>query len=78
MNGILEPGAAPGDSELDVAYNRPTARLVKMARTKETEGADDVKNREVSFQGEIYVAGEKRFRTQREEDGMLLNPEIEV
>jgi hypothetical protein len=48
-NGILELGAAPGDSELDVAYSRPTARFVKLARTKETEGANDLKNREVGF-----------------------------
>jgi hypothetical protein len=75
-NGLLELWAAPGDSELDVAYNRPTARFVKMARAQETEGADDVKNREVGFQGEIYEAGEEGFRTQRKEDGMPLNPEI--
>lgn len=77
-NGLLELWAAPGDSELDVAYNRPAVRFVKMARAEETEGADEVKNREIGFQGEIYEAGEEGFRTQRTEDGLPSNPEIDV
>jgi len=77
-NGLLELWAAPGDSELDVAYNRPNILFIKMARAHETEGADDVKNREVGFKGEIYEAGEEGFRTQRTEDGLPLKPEIQV
>lgn len=75
-NGLLELWVAPGDSEMDVAYNRPTVQLKKMLRAHETEGADDVKNSEVGFQGEIYEGGEEGFRTQRTEDGMPLKPEI--
>ena len=67
---------APGDTEMDVAYNRPTVRFQKMLRAHETEGADDVKNSEVGFQGEVYEGGEEGFRTQRTEDGMPLKPEI--
>lgn len=77
-NGLLELWAAPGDSEMDVVYNRSSCLFIKMARANETEGADDVKNREVGFKGEIYEAGEEGFRTQRTEDGLPLKPEIEV
>ena len=77
-NGLLELWSAPGDSELDVAYNRPHVVFVKMARAHEMEGrAEDVKSVEVGFQGEIYEGGEEGFRTQRRQDGSPLKPEIQ-
>jgi len=75
-NGLLQLWIAPGDSELDVAYNRPTVQFIKMERAAEVEGADQVKNGEVGFQGERYEGGEDGFRNQRTEDGLPLNPEI--
>ena len=33
-NGLLELWVAPGDTEMDVAYNRPTVRFQKMLRAK--------------------------------------------
>jgi hypothetical protein len=77
--GRLELWAAPGDSELDVAYNRPHVMFVKMARAHEIKGVvvEDVRNVEVGFQGEIYEGGEEGFRTQRRQDGSPLKPEIQ-
>jgi hypothetical protein len=76
-NGLLQLWAAPGDSEMDVAYNRPAAKFIQMHRAHEVEGADDVRNVEVGFQGEIYEVDEEGFRSQRTEDGLPLNPEIQ-
>jgi hypothetical protein len=76
-NGLLQIWCAPGDSEMDVAYNRPSVQFVRMRRATEVEGADDVRNVEVGFQGEIYDGDEEGFRTQRTEDGMPLRPEIQ-
>mmetsp|Transcript_12720 Transcript_12720/g.23845 ORF Transcript_12720/g.23845 Transcript_12720/m.23845 type:complete len:296 (+) Transcript_12720:50-937(+) len=79
-NGLLELWSAPGDSELDVAYNRPHVIFVKMPRAHELEegGAEgSVRNVEVGFQGEIYESGEEGFRTQRKQDGSPLKPEIQ-
>ena len=76
-NGLLQIWCAPGDSEMEVAYNRPSLQFVRMRRATEVEGADDVRNVEVGFQGEIYDGDEEGFRTQRTEDGMPLRPEIQ-
>lgn len=75
-NGLLQLWAAPGDSEMDVAYNRPSVRFIKMGRDAEVEGANTVRNVEVGFQGEIYDGDEEGFRTQRTEDGLPVKPEI--
>lgn len=74
--GSLEIWTAPGDSEMDVAYNRPHVRFQKMKRGDEVEGADKVRNIEIGFQGEVYDSGEEGFRTWRTEDGLPLKPEI--
>lgn len=81
-NGLLELWSAPGDSELDVAYNRPHVIFVKMPRAhellEEEGGAEgSVRNVEVGFQGELYESGEEGFRTQRKQDGSPLKPEIQ-
>lgn len=76
-NGLLELWATNGDSEMDVTYNRPSAKFLKMKRATEIDGADEVRNVEVGFQGEIYEGGEEGFRSQRTDDGLPLNPEIE-
>lgn len=75
--GSLEIWTAPGDSELDVAYNRPNVQFVKMKRVDQVEGAENIRNIEIGFQGEIYESGEEGFRTLRTEDGLPLKPEIE-
>lgn len=76
--GWMELWVAPGDSELDVAYNRPHVVFVKMPRAHEMEGGvEDVRNVEVGFQGEIYEGGEEGFRTLRKQDGSPWNPEIQ-
>ena len=75
--GKLELWTAPGDSEMDVAYNRPTVQFVKMKRPEEgVEGLDAIKPGFVGFQGEIYEGGEDGFRTWRNDDGMPSQPEI--
>ena len=72
--GHLEIWTAPGDSELDVAYNRPT--LVMQKQQRQVEGADKVKSNFVGFQGEVYQKGEEGFRTWRTDDGLPARPEI--
>jgi len=74
--GVLELWVAPGDSEMDVAYNRPTVRFVEMKRPESVPNVDNVRNVEVGFQGEMYEGGEEGFRTQRTDDGMPARPEI--
>ena len=75
--GKLELWTAPGDSELDVAYNRPTVQFVQMKRPEEgVEGLDAIKPGFVGFQGEIYEGGEEGFRTWRNDDGTPAKPEI--
>ncbi|KAL3945218.1 MAG: hypothetical protein SGBAC_000691 [Bacillariaceae sp.] len=74
--GKLELWAAPGDSELDVAYNKPSCEFQKMER--EVEGASAVKLRSLGFQGESYENEEDGFRTWRKDDGTPARPEIMV
>lgn len=74
--GSIELWTAPGDSEMDVAYNRPHVQFVKMKRGEEVEGSESVRNIEIGFQGEIYDSGEEGFRTLRREDGLPLREEI--
>ncbi len=76
-SGSLEIWVAPGDSEMDVAYNRPSVRFIKMGRADAVEGTDSVRNVEVGFQGELYEGGEEGFRTLRNEDGLPKQPEIQ-
>ena len=72
----LEVWIAPGDSELDVAYNRPTIVFQKMSQDG-VEGVDAVKSNMVGFQGETYPDGPGMgFRTQRTRDGRPAKPEI--
>ena len=75
--GSLEIWIAPGDSEMDVAYNRPNVQFRKMGRPEDVDGADDVRNIEVGFAGEVYDSGEEGFRTWRTEDGFAKRPEIQ-
>ena len=72
--GRLEVWTAPGDSELEVAYNRPTLQMKKME--KNVDGADTIKNSLIGFQGEVYQKGEEGFRSWRTEDGFPARPEI--
>ena len=72
--GKLEIWTAPGDSEMDVAYNRPTCCFQKMER--EIDGASKVRNHSIGFQGEVYQQGEEGFRTWRTDDGLPARPEI--
>ncbi len=72
----MEIWVAPGDSELDVAYNRPDTKFTKMKKSDEVDGADEVKNIAIGFQGELYEPGEEGFRTWRTEDGLPSKPEV--
>eukprot|EP01083_Nonionella_stella_P293861 999294_1 len=76
-NGELDIYSAPGDSEMDVAYNRAHIKFIKMEREDAVEGAMEVKNVMVGFQGELYDNGEEGFRSERTEEGLPLNPEIQ-
>ncbi|GKY98860.1 hypothetical protein MPSEU_000842000 [Mayamaea pseudoterrestris] len=69
---------APGDSELEVAYNRPNLQLEQVHRGDETDTAlfDNISNVMVGFQGEVYEQGEPGFRTWRLPDGSPARPEI--
>ena len=74
----LEIWVAPGDSELEVAYNRKDLVFQKMSR--EVEGAAQVKSNLIGFQGEVYdkEAG-MGFRTLRNKaDGTPAKPEIQT
>lgn len=75
--GSIEIWTAPGDSEMDVAYNRPHIQFVKMKRCEDVDGADKIRNIEIGFQGDMYDSGEEGFRTFRTEDGLPMKPEIE-
>ena len=72
--GHLEIWSAPGDSELEVAYNRPDLKMTQM--TWKIDSAAKVKNSLVGFQGEVYQSGEDGFRTWRTEDGYAAREEI--
>lgn len=75
----IELWAAPGDSELDVAFNRPHVVFTKIPRPKRQADIDQIRKSvkavEVGFQGEIYDQGEDGFRTERTDDGLPANPE---
>eukprot|EP00565_Helicotheca_tamesis_P003027 CAMPEP_0185739338 /NCGR_PEP_ID=MMETSP1171-20130828/35189_1 /TAXON_ID=374046 /ORGANISM="Helicotheca tamensis, Strain CCMP826" /LENGTH=225 /DNA_ID=CAMNT_0028410863 /DNA_START=157 /DNA_END=833 /DNA_ORIENTATION=+ len=73
----LQIWTAPGDSELDVAYNRPHVQLKKMKPDSETPGSKEVRAIEIGFQGEVYQQNEEGFRTIRTEDGRPANPEVQ-
>ena len=73
--GQLDIWTAPGDSEMEVAYNRPNLKLQRMERV--VEGADGIKSSLIGFQGEIYEGGEDGFRTWRLEDGSPAKPEVQ-
>jgi hypothetical protein len=75
--GDLKVWLAPGDSELDVAYNRPDVKFIKME--KDVEGAAGIKSNLVGFQGEVYDKGEGMgFRAWRKADGSPAQPEIQT
>jgi hypothetical protein len=75
----MELWAAPGDSELDVAFNRPHIQFTNILRPKRQSDIDrvqkSVKAVEIGFQGEIYDQGEEGFRTERTNEGLPANPE---
>jgi hypothetical protein len=73
--GSIELWVAPGDSEMDVAYNRAHIQFVQMFR--DVKDADSVRNVEVGFAGELYEGGEDGFRTKRTADGKPAKPEIQ-
>jgi hypothetical protein len=73
--GQLQLYTAPGDSELEVAYNRPSIVFEKMNK----DAIDDnvkIKNIMVGFSGEVYEQNEEGFRTWRTDEGLPANPEI--
>lgn len=74
--GSLELWTAPGDSEMQVAYNDPDLVFQKMERN--VDGAESIKNSFVGFQGEMYERGEEGFRTLRNQDGRAANPPIQT
>ena len=84
--GNLQVWTAPGDSEVEVAYNRASIRLKQFLHSKEwqynkSSKADSkyplhIKVSMVGFQGEVYQEGEDGFRTWRNDDGMPARPEI--
>jgi len=74
--GSLEIWCAPGESEMDVAYNRPHIKFQKMTRVDSVSDVDTVRNCEIGFQGELYEGGEEGFRTWRTEDGSPAKPEV--
>ncbi|KAL3771678.1 hypothetical protein ACHAW5_005930 [Stephanodiscus triporus] len=65
--GTLELWAAPGDSEMDVAYCKPEIVFVQMFR--DSKNSSEIRNKEVGFAGELYENGEEGFRTTRTADG---------
>lgn len=74
QRGNLEIWTAPGDSELDVAYNRPELKLTKMIKYEVTP--QQLRNNLIGFQGEVYQEGEEGFRSWRKEDGSPARPEL--
>jgi len=73
--GNLELWSAPGDTELDVAYNRPELKMQNMKHYEVTP--QQLKNNMIGFQGEVYQEGEEGFRSWRnKEDGSPARPEI--
>jgi hypothetical protein len=73
--GSIEVWTAPGDSELEVAYNKPDLIFQRMERN--VDGALGISKYLVGFQGEIYQKGEEGFRTWRTNDGRPSKPEVQ-
>lgn len=78
----LEIWIAPGDSEMEVAYNRPDLIFQKIIPRRRRGGDDDdvvdtLPSKFMGFQGEMYDSGEEGFRTWRNEDGTPAKPEIQ-
>lgn len=74
--GVLQIWTAPGDSELDVAYNSPDVVFNQHVRDLDRASLD-VKSNLIGFQGEVYDRGEEGFRTWRLDDGSPARPEIQ-
>ena len=78
--GSLEIWVAPGNTELDVAYNRPNIKFTRVQRPSAQEEVEtlrkSIKNAEVGFQGDVYERDEEGFRTERTDDGLPAKPEI--
>jgi len=72
--GNLQIWTAPGDSELDVAYNRPNIQMIR--HFPKAMNSRDLSNNLIGFQGEIYQQGEEGFRTWRTDEGLPARPEI--
>ena len=72
--GSIELWIAPGDSEMDVAYNRPHIQFLQMSR--DVDDASSVRNVEIGFAGELYDEGEEGFQTKRTADGKPMKAEI--
>jgi len=75
-SGRIELWTAPGDSELDIAYNRPDKQMIRMRKNPLLTNKD-IKNNCIGFQGEVYQdMTEEGFRTWRDEDGYPVRAEI--
>ena len=74
--GSLELWVAPGDSEMDVAYNRAHIQFIQMFRDVDEDIVSSVRNVEVGFAGELYENGEEGFRTTRTADGKPAKSEV--
>ena len=77
--GDMAVWCAPGDSELDVAYQRPQiASMERIVRPPPPLVEEKIPNTFVGFQGEVYEGGEEGFRVwRRASDGGPGRPEIE-
>lgn len=73
--GSLQLWTAPGDSEMDVAYCKQELQFEQM--TRDVDGADEVRNVEVGWAGELYENDEEGFRTTRTDDGRADKPELQ-
>jgi hypothetical protein len=83
--GSLELWVAPGDSELDVAYNRPNIAFDQINygmanaddETERKRLLGEIKAMFVGFQGEVYQPGEEGFRTERTSTGAPAKAELQ-
>jgi len=76
----LELWAAPGNSEIDVAYYRPEIMFTKIDRPTTDaykELVKGVRTVEVGYEGEVYMEDEAGFRTTRDDEGRPDAPERE-
>lgn len=76
----LEIWAAPGNSEIDVAYYRPEIMFTKIDRPTTDaykELMEGVRTVEVGYEGEVYMEDEAGFRTTRDDEGRPDMPERE-